>query len=316
MRDVKRLWGVIGLMAVCILVLTSLLIARSRNEPEPSHPTEQPQHIETDTERAVARIGSRTITIGELRTALEHQYGAELLGQMLDREAVRLEGIEAGIQVDNAEIERELKRMQQGYESEADFYKSMKEQLGMTQEDLRADVANKLLLEKIATKNVKVSDEEVDNYIKTHPEEFRQEVDLNILQIIVSTKDQANKVLAELAKGTSFAILARDRSIDDATNNSGGELGWVEDDDPFVPAPILEAAKSLKPGETSQPVRVDNGYAVVRLKDRKEASSPDFAFVRENVRMELALQEAPSLNELVDKLRSKWGANILDTQFQ
>lgn len=316
MRDVKRLWGVIGLLAVCTLVLSFFLIARSKSQPEPGHSSEPQQHIENDTERVVAKIGNREITIGELQKALERQYGAELLKQMLDREAVRLEGTETGIAVSDAEIDRELRRMQQGYDNEEQFYKSMKGQLGMTKEALREDVSSKLLLEKIATRNIKISDAEVDTYIAAHPEEFRQEVELNIQQIIVSTKDQANKVLTDLGKGQSFATLARDRSLDDATNNSGGDLGWVEDNDPFVAAPVLEAAKKLKPGETSKPVAVDQGYAVVRLKDRREKPNPDKAFIRDNVRKELALQEAPALKDFVAKLRAKWGTAVLDAQFQ
>src|SRR5690348_16703499 len=111
MRNVKRLWGVIGCMALFLLVLISLQIARSWNQPEPTKPTEQ-QTVK-DNERIVAAIGSRKITIGELETALEQRYGAELLNQIIDREAISLEGKETGISVSNAEIERELKRMQQ-----------------------------------------------------------------------------------------------------------------------------------------------------------------------------------------------------------
>lgn len=316
MRNVKRLWGVIGCMAVCILVLASLLLARSMNQPEPTHTPEPKQNNEQESERVVARIGSREITIGELQTALTRHYGKELLNQMLDREAIRLEGIEAGVTIEDAEIERDLKRMQQGYDSEEQFEQAMEEQLGMTKEELQEDVHYKLLLEKIATKNISISDAQVDDYIKTHPDEFRNETEYNIQQIIVSTKEQANKVLNELGKGEDFAILARDRSLDDATSNSGGDLGWIEEDDPFVAAPVLEAAKQLAPGEVSKPVAVEQGYAIVRLKDRREKENPERPYIREVVRKELALQEAPSLTDLTKTLRTKWGSNILDPQFR
>ncbi|MBD0384571.1 peptidylprolyl isomerase [Paenibacillus sedimenti] len=316
MRNVKRLWGVIGMLAVCILVLTSLLIARSTNQPEPTQPPEPQQRGEQDKERVVATIGSREITIQELQKALERHYGTELLNQMLDREAIRLEGSESGTTIGNAEIERELRRMQQGYESEDQFYASMKNQLGMSKEEIREDVSNKLLLEKLATRNVVISDAIVDEYIKTHPDEFKQETEYNIQQIIVSTKEQANKVLAELAKGEDFAILARDRSLDDATNNSGGDLGWIEGDDPFVAAPVLEAAKQLKVGEVSKPVPMQQGFAIVKLKNRREKANPDRAFIRENVRRELALQEAPPLKDFIVSIRNKWGVKIIDPQFQ
>jgi foldase protein PrsA len=282
MRNVKRLWGVIGFLSVCILLLAALLIARSSTQPDQPQRTDAPQV--KDDERLVAKIGGREITIRELQSALKSQYGSEVLNQMLDREAIRLEGIEAGIQIENAEIERELKRMQQGYESEEQFYKSMKEQLNMTKDELREDVHYKLLLERIATQNITITDKQVDDYIKSHPDEFKSVVELSIQQIIVSSRDQGNKVVAELNKGGDFAILARDRSIDDATANNGGELGWVEEDDPFVPEGIMNAAKQLSVGEFSKPVSVPQGFAIVRLKDRRSKADPERPFIRENVR--------------------------------
>jgi foldase protein PrsA len=314
MRNVKRLWGVIGCMALCLLVLISLQIARSWNQPEPTKPTEQ-QTVK-DNERIVAAIGSRKITIGELETALEQRYGAELLNQIIDREAISLEGKETGISVTNAEIERELKRMQQGYESEGQFYESMKVQLGMSKEELREDVHYKLLLDKLATRNITITDAQVEEYIQTHPDEFKSEVEFHIRIIVVSTKEQANKVLTDLAKGEDFATLARDRSLDDNTSNGGGDLGWIEENDPFVAAPIMNAAKQLKVGETSKPIAVDNGYAIVNLRDRREKPNPELSFIKENVRKELALRNAPPLKEIITKLRAKWGSAIIDPRFK
>ncbi|SDO93990.1 foldase protein PrsA [Paenibacillus sp. yr247] len=312
MQNVKRLWGVIIVMAVCNLVLTSLLITHNMNQSEPSHPTDPEQQGEQKNERVVAKVGNREITIQELQTALERHYGTELLGQMLDREVIRLEGNETGTTIGSAEINRELKRMQQGYESEQQFYASMQSQLGLSEQEIKEDVTNKLLLEKLATNHIQITDAQVEDYINTHPDEFKQENEYNILQIIVSTKDQANKVIAELAKGESFATLARDRSLDDATNNSGGDLGWIEGDDPFVSAPVLEAAKLLKVGEVSKPVSVPQGFAIVKLKNRREKANPDHAFIRENVRRELALREAPPLKDYVLQLRTKWKVTIID----
>ncbi|GFZ99505.1 foldase protein PrsA [Paenibacillus marchantiophytorum] len=316
MQNVKRLWGAIIVLAVCNLVLTSLLITHSMNQTEPSQPTEPEQQGEQKNERVVAKIGDREITIKELHTALERHYGTELLGQLLDREVISLEGTETGTAIGNAEINRELKRMQQGYESEVQFYASMQNQLGLSKQEIQEDVTNKLLLEKLATSHVHITDAQVDEYIKTHADEFKQATEYNILQIIVSTKDQANKVIAELAKGESFATLARDRSLDDATNNTGGDLGWIEGDDPFVAAPVLESAKLLKVGEVSKPVSLPQGFAIVKLKNKREKANPDQGFIRENVRRELALQEAPPLKDYVLQLRNKWKVSIIDPQLR
>jgi foldase protein PrsA len=311
MRNVKRLWGIIICLSAGIFLLAALLIARSSTPSDLPQRTEPPAGVKED-DRIVAEIGKRVITLRELHGLLMDQHGSELLSVMLDREALRLEGVEKGIVIQKAELERELKRMQQGYENEEQFYQSMKEQLGMSRQELEQDVNYKLLLERIATQNIPIADKQVDDYIQTHPDEFKAVTELSIAQIIVSTREQANKVIGELNNGVDFAVLARDRSIDDATANQGGDLGWLEQGDPFIAEEIMNAAIKLEPGEYSKPFQVQQGYVIIKLKDRRTKSDPDRSFVRENVRRELALQKAPPLKDILKKLREKWKAEIKD----
>ncbi|TBL69040.1 peptidylprolyl isomerase [Paenibacillus thalictri] len=314
MRNVRLLWGIIGLLFAAVAALSFIAMrsvfphveSENRNNP-PSSSSEQ-QHI-------VAVVGNKQITAGQLQSNLNARYGNDILNQMLDQEVVRLEAEQLEIKVSRSEIDNELKRMQQGYDGEAEFYKAMKDQLGMTKEQLREDVYYRLLLEKIAIKDVPVRDEWVDEYIRLHPEEFKKPAELKIQQIIVGNQEQANKVLDDLKKGADFAGLAKDRSLDDATRNSGGDLGWVEENDPFVPAPVLKAAKGLKKGEVSKPFELAGKYAMIKLNDRKEQGGETADGLHERVRKELALREAAPLPEVTRKLREKWKAQITDPEF-
>lgn len=311
MRNVRLLWGVIAVLLIAVLVLSFVLTA---NILTPSQASPIPgQANQADNERAIATVGNKTITNSNLVEQLKSRYGNELLNQMLDHEVIRLEANALGISVSESEAQQELKRMQQGYDSEEQFYQSMKEQLGFTPETLKADIVNKLMSEKIATKDIRIGDDLVDAYIKAHPDEFRSNVQLRLQQIIVSGKDQAGKVLGDLAGGMDFAQVAKERSLDDATRNGGGDLGWVEEDDPFVAAPIMKAAKQLKTGEVSKPIDIGGKFAIIRVKDRKEAGGESASAVREQVRKELALREAPPMKEVISKLREKWKARILET---
>ncbi len=101
-------------------------------------------------------------------------------------------------------MDMELKRMQQGYDNEDAFYKSMKEQLGLTKSELREDVYNKLLLDKIATQNIKVSDQDITDYMNSHPEEFTGLVQIRIQQLILNNKETAVKAIEELKKRHGF----------------------------------------------------------------------------------------------------------------
>lgn len=316
MRNTKLLWGLIGFLLIVVAALGFEVIRLTRERiTDPNHPLPPPSPSAMS-DGVVAKIGDVEIRSSALQQQLLHKYGAEMINQMLDREAIRMEADDLGMKIGRDEIDRELKRMQQGYDSEQQFYESMKTQLGMTKDEIREDVYYKLLLEKIATRNINVSEQDIDAYIKAHPEEFGKIQLLRIQIIVNASKDQAARTIELYQSGRDFAQLAKERSLDTATANDGGDLGWVEENDPFVPAEIMNAAKSLKAGEISGPIETAEGYAVVRLKDRKEQVKGDNGDIRETVRKQLLLQQAPPLPEVVKSLRGKRNAVILDPQLQ
>jgi foldase protein PrsA len=314
MRNIKILRATIGLLLVVVIAETALFGYREvlfRSAPD------KVQHETNEiTDKVVAQIGDVQIKQSELANNLYATHGAELINQMLDRDAIQMEADEIGLKLTRADIDEELKRMQQGYESEELFYKSMKEQVGMSESELRQDVNFKLLLERIATKDIHVSDEEIVKYKNEHSEEFKNTVQLHIEQIEVASMTAALKVLELLNKGNDFKKVALENSTDTATATDGGDLGWVEEDDPFIPAPILQAAKVLSVGETSQPIKVETHYYIIRLVDYKQNSKGTVEEIDSALRNQLALQQARPLKELTQDLRKKRNAVILDPQLK
>lgn len=318
MRNVKLLWGAVVFLLVVTVGLTGI-VARMLGTPRAEGETVKQGEIkepEKKEDRVLARIGDREIKESDLTQNLINRHGAELLNQMLDREAIQQKADKIGLKLEREELDREIKRMQQGYDNEEQFYTAMKEQIGLSKEDLREDVYYKLLLEKIATNGIQVSDQEVDAFMKAHPEEFRNIVQYRFQQIVSETLEQANKTI-ELAKGgRDFAALAKERSLDTATANDGGDMGWIDENDPFVAASILKAVQSLKVGEISKPISFTGGYAVVKLNERKEMNKGNQQEIRESLRKQLALQKAKPLKEVTQELRDERNAVILDAELR
>lgn len=311
MRNVKVLWGLIVVLLTAVVILSSVLMAQTLQPPDSDkHPDQSQNGGET---RIVATVGTKNITIGEVEEQLIQKYGNQQLNQMIDQEVIRAEAETQGIVVSESEIQQELERMQQGYDSESQFYELMKEQLGFTPEALKKDVYNKLLGDKITIQGIVITDQEVEAYMLAHQEEFKPRVQLKLQHIVSANREQAQRALDDLAKGQSFAQVARERSLDDATRDSGGDLGWLDDDDPFIHPAVMKAAISLKPGEVSKPVEADGRYVIVRVADRKEQSKGSQEVLREQVRKELALREAPPLKETLENLRKKWNVTIRES---
>lgn len=86
--------------------------------------------------------------------------------------------------------------------------------------------------------------------------------------IQVGSEAEAQEILALMREGGDFAALARERSLDLTTRDSGGDLGWFARG---LVAPELEdAAFSLQPGEISDVIRLGEGYHLVQVMDREE----------------------------------------------
>lgn len=317
MRNHKVLWAIICLLMVSVLILVSSMIFLKTEAPEQNADEDMNSNKKREhNERIIASIGDRSITYQELQINLVQRYGQELLNQLIDREAIKQEGKALGIIIAKQQMDDELKRMQQGYGSEEQFYESMKEQLGLSKKELYEDVYYKLMLEQIVIYDIHIGDEEVEEYLAEHADEFEGQVQFHIQQIIVSTIEEAQDIVSKLQGGADFEQLARERSLDEATSSSGGDLGFVGEGDPFVLPSIIEKANLMNVNEISQPIRLEEGYAIIKLKERIEPRKQDQEQLREIVRKELALNEALPLREVVDALRKKRNAEILDSQLK
>ncbi len=124
--------------------------------------------------------------------------------------------------------------------------------------------------------------------------------------ILVSTKEEAEKVLKELAAGAKFEELARKYSKD-GSKEFGGDLGYFTFEE-MVPE-FSKAVFALKVGETSRPVKTEYGWHVIKLEDRKKvgprpleevAPSIEALLLRQEVQKEVAELGKAGKIELVD----------------
>lgn len=108
-----------------------------------------------------------------------------------------------------------------------------------------------------------------------------------------SALEKAQKIAADAKSGKDFAALAKAESDDLGSKSQGGDLGWLEKG---VTDPAFETALfALKKGEISDPVKTDEGYHVVDLRDIRPESVRSF----DEVKGELSKQYLESERERV-----------------
>ena len=101
---------------------------------------------------------------------------------------------------------------------------------------------------------------------------------IHLRQILVASEPDAEAVKKQLAGGAAFETLAMERSADADTRFKGGDLGMMTTD--TLPQPLAEAVKGAKVGQVVGPVKVDAGWAVLRIDDRRPEPPPSLEQVR------------------------------------
>jgi peptidyl-prolyl cis-trans isomerase C len=103
------------------------------------------------------------------------------------------------------------------------------------------------------------------------------EQEVHARHILVETEDEAKAVEDELKKGADFAELAKKKSKDPGASD-GGDLGFFTKDQ-MVPE-FSAVAFALEPGKTSDPVKSQFGWHVIKVEEKRNRKAPDFDQVK------------------------------------
>ena len=215
-----------------------------------------------------------------------NQLQSQLLERMIVERAQTQMAKENGIVVDDVMLDRAILRIaEQNKLSMADF-RTQLEREGMAypafREDIRREIIMQRLREREVDNKVLVSESEVDNYLAAENNTAVKHEDLNLAQILVrvpenaspeqvaARRQRAEEVLRQLKTGADFAKTAATYS-DSSDALNGGDLGWRAQD--RLPQLFLDAVATLKPGEVSAIIKSGNGFHIVKLIDRRGAST-------------------------------------------
>ncbi|MFZ3589809.1 peptidylprolyl isomerase [Bacillus sp. DJP31] len=207
----------------------------------------------TDSE-AIVESSAGNVTKDELYDAMKEKYGEQVL-----RELVYSKVLSENYEVTDEEVDKELNSLKEQY---GDQFPVVLQQNGFKSEDqFKKTLKVGLLQEKVAMKDVKVTDEEVEEHYNTLKPELKAS------HILVDDEAKAQEVKKKLDEGGSFEELAKEYSKDGSAA-AGGDLGYFGAGK-MVPE-FEEAAYALKVGEVSGLVKSEFGYHIIKLTDRKE----------------------------------------------
>ena len=318
MKRGEVLKAVVILQAICMIALTGAVLVkmwpgtfgRGTDAAPPVEDGEGPD-VAGPGDEAIASVGGKAITRRQLTEELYRQYGDAVLRTLMLREAMDREASDKGIKVTQEEIDRELALSAQGYESEERFFTVMKEQLGLRKEQVLEDIRYRLLLEAITAATVTVTDEEALRYIEDNPEQFAPKVEYHLRWIVTETRRQSDDIIEMLASGDTFEELALTYSMDEFTRDMGGDLGYIEAEDPFYDGAMLAEASLLAVGETAGPIEMASGFSVIQLIGEKSSGGLKGELLLATVNKQLALERAKPMAEMEQELLARHEAVVV-----
>jgi foldase protein PrsA len=254
---------------------------------------------QADDKTAVAIVGGEQIMKNEfnqmfemLKVQYEQQYGANIweqdvdgrkyidvmkekvLDMLVDIKVQEKEAVKSGITATEEEIEAEVKKAREYFDSEEKFNEFLTSQK-MTMEYLKDTIRKDILVSKLQEKltaGVTTTDEEVTTYYGANQDQF---ISIKVSHILIESEAEAKKMLERVKAGENINELAVQFSADPTAKENKGVIDY------FRKGQMVEAfetaAFALKPGEISELVKTDYGFHIIKLEDKKFDKLEDIA---------------------------------------
>ncbi len=295
----------------------------------------QPSGLRSTLDRVAATVNGDVITLRELeRMGGSALNDASALPPGPERDRARAEALRAAFDVVVADklFEQQVKKLElgvtdaqvdaqvealkaQNHFDDAQLEMALTAQ-GLTRQAFRDRLRNQLqnfaVLQYKVGGRVKVTDQELENYYRSHPQEFEGEDEIHVRHIFLPlaedaspaevqrVREEGSRILQRLRSGEDFAQVAREVSRGPSAEG-GGDLGWLKRG--TIQKSLEDAAFSLKDGQFSGLVRAGNGVHILKVDERRKSAGRTFAEVKETIRDRL-------VNELADKYREQYVAEL------
>jgi len=222
----------------------------------------------------------------------------DLLNSMITNEVMWQRAEKLGLTAVDADVETEINKMRAPFTKD-EFDKQL-DAKHMTMKDLQTQVRRDLTVSKLVNKeitsHINITDAEVARFYEANKKAFnRAEPQIHLAQILVTpfpdnnvhnlknskatsdaeAQSKIHDIEARLQRGEDFGMLAQNYS-EDASAPNGGDMGMIPESNFERLSPELhKLILSLTPGVPSKPVKLGDGYRILKVISREPAGQRD-----------------------------------------
>jgi len=256
----------------------------------------QRQRLEREAEGAPQRPTREELT----RLALE---------QLINRKAQAQEARDSGVRIDDDLVDQTEQNIAASNQISREEFRRRLQAQGLDPKVFREELREQLLVQRLRDRElqsrVRVSELEVEQYLRDQAQTQRQQpAEINLAMVLIAVpenaspeqvgqlQDRARMVADRARRGEDFAGLVRTYSQAFDRDANAGVLGLRPED--RYPELFVEAAKRLKTGEVTDPVRSGAGFHVLKLLERREAGAA--LTITQTRARHILLQPGPQMN--------------------
>lgn len=159
--------------------------------------------------------------------------------------------------------------------------------------------------------SVSVTDEEALEYYKKQNQPENYPVTVNVSEILIDDAELLNSILNRLNEGEDFKALAAEFSQREIVKNNNGEYGFFSIHSNGI---IGELAASMEIGDIYGPIKLSEGFSLIKLIDKKESyvnMPKPFEVIKEEIKNELASKKIKNkMTNYTVHLANKYGVEI------
>ena len=245
----------------------------------------------------------------------------QILESLINQELLYQSSKKNKIKVDQKTIDERYDSIKKRFKTEEEFKEAIAN-MDVTEETIRKQLKKGLAIDELlkakVVKDIEVTDEESQKYYDENPEQFKQDEQVKASHILIKVEPNANdekktearkkieSVQGKLKKGDEFAAVATEYS-EGPSKSRGGDLGFFKRGQ--MVKPFEDAAFSMEVEQVSGVVETQFGYHIIKVIDKKPASTATYPEVKDQLQQQLKQQKTrQAVGEYVDGLRKD--ANI------
>jgi peptidyl-prolyl cis-trans isomerase SurA len=184
-----------------------------------------------------------------------------------------------GVRIPDAQLDEAMGRMAGGSGMTLDQFRMAVEQQGQSYFAMREEIRREMMIQRVqqgnVSRNIQISDQEVDNFMATEEGEAMTQPEFRVVQALIEVskndsstevqrkEDFVDGVLASILAGAPFQEAV---SVMEPYAFTGGDLGYKKIND--IPSMFAGVIPSLKIGDTAK-VKSGAGFHLVYLADAR-----------------------------------------------